>query len=34
MLKNDPDLSKPQNLPIKNYFVENHKEKLIWSRIG
>ncbi len=34
VLKNDPDLSLEENQFIKNYFVQNHKEKLIWSRIG
>lgn len=34
ILKNDPDLSLPENQFIKKHFVQNHKEKFIWSRIG
>lgn len=34
ILKNDPELSSEKNKFIKNYFVQNHKEKFIWSRIG
>ncbi len=34
ILKNDPELSSEQNQSIKNYFIQNHKEKFIWSRIG
>jgi len=34
ILKNDPDLSSERNQSIKKHFVTNHKEKLIWSRIG
>lgn len=34
LLKEDPELSYPENQAIKKYFVENHKEKIKWSRIG
>lgn len=34
LLKEDPELSHPENQAIKKYFVENHKEKIKWSRIG
>ena len=34
VLKNDSDLSNPENQPIKNYFISHFKESLIWSRIG
>lgn len=34
ILKNDPELSSEKNKFIKNYFVQNHNEKFIWSRIG
>jgi len=34
ILKNDPELSREENQSIKNYFIQNHKEKFIWSRIG
>lgn len=34
ILKNDPELSAPENQFIKKHFVQNHKEKFIWSRIG
>lgn len=34
ILKSDPELSSQQNKSIKNYFIQNHKEKFIWSRIG
>jgi len=34
ILKNDPDLSSDQNQSIKKYFVQNHKERFIWSRVG
>ncbi len=33
-LKNDPELSKPENQKIKQYFVKYHKDKIAWSRIG
>lgn len=34
ILKKDPDLSLIENQNIKKFFIQNHKEKLIWSRIG
>lgn len=34
LLKDDPELSKPENQKIKQHFVEYHKEKVEWSRIG
>lgn len=34
LLKNDPEMSKPENQKIKQHFVEYHKEKVEWSRIG
>lgn len=34
LLKDDPELSKPENQKIKQHFAEYHKEKIEWSRIG
>lgn len=34
LLKNDPELSKPENQKIKQHFTDYHKEKVEWSRIG
>lgn len=34
LLKDDPELSKPENQKIKQHFIEYHKEKVEWSRIG
>lgn len=34
LLKEDPELSKPENQPVRSFFVSHYKEKIIWSRIG
>lgn len=34
ILKDDPNLSKPQHQAMKIFFDKNHKDKFIWSRIG
>lgn len=34
ILKDDPNLSKPQHQAMRIFFDKNHKDKFIWSRIG
>ena len=34
ILKNDPTLSLPEHLSMKNFFIENLKEKVGWSQIS